>query len=317
MGTNSEFCEVKTGVTGTKLAKLKCTPSTAAGAGAVAPTGGCLCGSDDVAVSAGAWCGIKTDGSGLSMATATCPTAKTNGLTSPTAACNCGTNAAVPITTSEFCEVKTGVVGGKLAKVKSPSGGCLCGSDDVDLAANKWCGIKAAGTGVQLDNAACPTASQNGQASPSAACNCGTEANTAVTTSQFCYVSAGVTTCAMQTTKQCAGFAANQADGTTVAAQACTCAITAATTCNFCLESANAVSNAAWEACAVTDGSAGNLKGPNKCKCDTAGCATGQFCYTAASYGSKCRSAALTSCSNTVGTVAVDDDCLCGTAKAN
>merc|ERR1711959_155131 len=207
MGTNSEFCEVKTGVTGTKLAKLKCTPSTAAGAGAAAPTGGCLCGSDDVAVSAGAWCGIKTDGSGLSMATATCPTAKTNGLTSPTAACNCGTNAAVPITTSEFCEVKTGVVGGKLAKVKctptpaatpggdsikSPSGGCLCGSNDVDLAANKWCGIKTDGTGLQMDTVTCATASTTGLTSPAAACNCGTNAAVAITTSEFCEVKTGV-----------------------------------------------------------------------------------------------------------------------------
>merc|ERR1712159_176039 len=175
--TDSEFCEVKTGVTGTKIAKVKCTPST--GAGAVAPTGGCLCGSDDVAVAAGAWCGLKADGTGLSMATATCPTAKTDGRTSPAATCNCGTQTAVPVTDSEFCEVKTGVTGTKLAKVKctpstaaapggdsikSGGGGCLCGSDDVDLAANKWCGIKAAGTGVQMDNAACPTASQNGQA---------------------------------------------------------------------------------------------------------------------------------------------------------
>merc|ERR1711959_410106 len=116
--TNAEYCEVKTAVTGGKIAKVKCTPSTAAGAGYVAPTGGCLCGSDDVAVAAGAWCGLKADGTGLSMATATCPTAKTNGLSSPTAACNCGTQAATPVTPAEFCEVKTGVTGTKLDKVK-------------------------------------------------------------------------------------------------------------------------------------------------------------------------------------------------------
>merc|ERR1711871_1931852 len=120
--TTSEFCEVKTGVVGTKLAKKKCTPSTAATPGGdsiKAPSGGCLCGSDDAAVAENKWCGIKTDGTGLQMDTVTCSGANVvAGKASPGAACNCGTNAAVPITTSEFCEVKTGVVGTKLAKIK-------------------------------------------------------------------------------------------------------------------------------------------------------------------------------------------------------
>merc|ERR1712100_709352 len=108
--TATEFCEVKTGVVGTKLAKIKCTASDAAGNGVVSPTGGCLCGSNDVDVAATKWCGIKTDGTGLQMDTITCASADTTGKATQTAACNCGTNALVPVTAAEFCEVKTGVV---------------------------------------------------------------------------------------------------------------------------------------------------------------------------------------------------------------
>merc|ERR1712151_809086 len=108
---------------------------------------------------------------------------KSNGQSSPDAACNCGTNARVPISTNEFCEVKYGVTGTKLAKIKctpstagnpgspSPTGGCLCGSDDVAVAGYKYCGVKADGTGLEMPVVTCPAAKTNGQSSPTAACN--------------------------------------------------------------------------------------------------------------------------------------------------
>merc|ERR1719506_2926609 len=170
-----------------ELTKIKCTPSTAGGAGVVSPTGGCLCGSDKVDTAAGSYCGLKAAGTGLVMPTITCPTAKVDGKSSPAAACNCGTETLVPITTSEFCEVKTASTGTKLTKIKctpstaagagavSPTGGCLCGSGDTDTAAASYCGLKAAGTGLVMPTITCPTAKVDGKSSPAAACNCGTE----------------------------------------------------------------------------------------------------------------------------------------------
>jgi len=114
--TTSEFCTVGTGNTGTKAAKIVCTPSTAGGAGVVSPNGGCLCGSDNVDTAAGSYCGLKADGTGLVMPTITCPTAKLDGKSSPSNACNCGTEALVPITTSEFCYAINGNTGTKTAK---------------------------------------------------------------------------------------------------------------------------------------------------------------------------------------------------------
>merc|ERR1712100_787961 len=177
--TTADWCTVGAGDTGTKRAKVKCTPSTAAGAGYAAPTGGCLCGSDNVAVAAGKFCGIKAAGTGLEMPTITCPTAKTDGLSSPAAACNCGTEALVPVTTSEWCTVGgwlTTDTGTKRAKVKctpstaagagaaAPTGGCLCGSDNVAVAAGKFCGIKAAGTGLEMPTITCAAADTTGKA---------------------------------------------------------------------------------------------------------------------------------------------------------
>merc|ERR1719506_2402122 len=129
------------------------------------------------------------------------------------------------------------------AGVVSPTGGCLCGSDKVDTAAGSYCGLKAAGTGLVMPTITCPTAKVAGTSSPAAACNCGTEALVPVTTSEFCYISTG-NTGVKQTVKQCAGFNANQADGSTIAAQACSCGTSSATTCDFCLETASATSTA-------------------------------------------------------------------------
>merc|ERR1711871_1329447 len=181
-----------------------CSVSTAAAAGTAAPTGGCSCGSDGVVVAATKYCGIKTDGTGLEMPTATCPTAKTDGKSSPAAACNCGTNALVPVTTAQFCVVATGVVGAKKDKpvctpskadgtgAVAPTGGCLCGSDYASVAATKYCGLKTDGTGLEMPTITCPAAKTNGLSSPAAACNCGTNALVPVTTAQFCVITTGV-----------------------------------------------------------------------------------------------------------------------------
>merc|ERR1711871_1392274 len=262
-----------------------CSVSTAAAAGTAAPTGGCSCGSDGVVVAATKYCGIKTDGTGLEMPTATCPTAKTDGKSSPAAACNCGTNALVPVTTAQFCVVATGVVGAKKDKPvcagdgsgttqNTVDGGCLCGSDFVAVADNKWCYIKADGTGVQQDP------------------------------------------------KQCKAFAAAQGDGTTAAAQNCNCGLTAATAyCDWCFMDGKVatINKGAISDCASTDGTAAHATGPVGCKCGVSACATGKFCLSAAaSAANRCRSQTITgvACSNTVGATAVTADCMCGTSLA-
>jgi len=125
-------------------------------------------------------------------------------------------------------------------------------------------------------------------------------------------------------TQQCNGNAADQATGAAKVSANCQCGSTAigdaATTCKYCLQSANYVGvNGALAACSTTDGSAVDAKGPNSCICGTGAtaeaCGSSKYCYTAATYGVKCRSSALSTCSNTVGGAAVDDDCLCGTIK--
>merc|ERR1711871_847822 len=178
--------------------KVQCTPSTAAAAGTAAAAAGCLCGSDGVAIAENKFCGVKTDGTGLQMDTATCPTNVLDGKTNPSAACNCGTNAAVPVTTAQWCLVPANsVVGAMKTKVQcTPStaaaagtaaaaAGCLCGSDGVAIAENKFCGVKTDGTGLQMDTATCPTNVLDGKTNPSAACNCGTNAAVPVTTAQW------------------------------------------------------------------------------------------------------------------------------------
>merc|ERR1719240_1751445 len=146
-------------------AKALCTASTAATPGSAAGSGGCLCGNDLVAVAQGEFCGIKADNNGLKMPTATCPSAnnKNNGQAAAGAACNCGTEALVPVTATQYCEVKTGVTTGRMnakalctaSTAATPgsaagSGGCLCGNDLVAVAQGEFCGIKADNNGLKM-----------------------------------------------------------------------------------------------------------------------------------------------------------------------
>merc|ERR1711871_645788 len=169
------------------------------------------------------------------MDTATCPTNVLDGKTNPSAACNCGTNAAVPVTTAQWCLVPANsVVGAMKTKVQcTPStaaaagtaaaaAGCLCGSDGVAIAENKFCGIKTDGTGLQMDTATCPTNVLDGKTNPSAACNCGTNAAVPVTTAQWCLVPANSVVGAMKTKVQCTPSTAAAA-GTAAAAAGCLC----------------------------------------------------------------------------------------------
>merc|ERR1719399_1094408 len=106
----TEYCEVKATVTtGRMNAKALCTPSTAATPGSAAGGTGCLCGNDLVAVGAAEFCGIKANGNGLAMPKATCASAgnKNNGgAAAGGTGGNCGTEALVPVSATEFCEVK-------------------------------------------------------------------------------------------------------------------------------------------------------------------------------------------------------------------
>jgi len=247
------------------------------------------------------------------MDTITCASADTTGKATQTAACNCGTNALVPVTAAEFCEVKTGVVGEKLAKIKctqstaaSPdhaavTGGCLCGSNDVDVAQTKFCGHKTDGTGLQMDKLACTITNGNGQDSVGTACNCGTNALLPIATTEFCYITSGVVGVKL-TVKQCAKNAANQADGTTVAASDCACGSTASALkgCGFCLETAGgkagAIASEAWAACSPDNGTGKFKKKPNKCKCGNGAASYDEYCLAS-------HNGPIAVCSNNDGTV--------------
>merc|ERR1711871_464798 len=276
-----------------------CSVSTAAAVGTAAPTGGCSCGSDGVVVAATKYCGIKTDGTGLEMPTATCPTAKTDGKSSPAAACNCGTNALVPVTTAQFCVVATGVVGAKKDKPvcagdgsgttqNTVDGGCLCGSDFVAVADNKWCYIKADGTAAH--------------ATGPVGCKCGVSA---CATGKFCLSAAAsaANRCRSQTIT---GVACSNTVGATAVTADCMCGTSLAIIGKFCIQAKNAVNTAALANCAGVDGNTVVAAGV-ACKCGPATgtrsddiCVAGEFCNGAeagtgnAGANGKCRTAALT-----------------------
>merc|ERR1711898_45601 len=147
-----------------------------------------------------------------------------------------------------------------------------------------------------------------------AACTCGTATPAAAAdNTKFCYEDAAGKGW-VSTLKQCAAFNANQADGTTINAQACSCGTLAATTCNFCWRStatgAGELGTAAWAACANTAGTAPHLKGPQKCKCGTGAVATGEYCVQA-------DNGALAACTNNDGTVINTAKCACITAATS
>merc|ERR1711871_1865313 len=176
--------------------------------------------------------------------------------------------------------------------------GCLCGNDLVAVGAAEFCGIKANGNGLAMPKATCASAGDKNNGKEvvgGTGCNCGTEALVPVSATEYCYAVNGQTGL-KQTVKQCSKNNANQADGTNIAATACNCGTASATTCDFCLETANAVNKAAWAACPVTTGTAAFTKGPDKCKCGTGAVGYGEYCL--ASINGK-----LSACANNDGTV--------------
>merc|ERR1712100_757515 len=207
----------------------------------------------------------------------------------------------------------TGVVGEKLAKIEctqstaaSPdhaavTGGCLCGSNDVDVAQTKFCGHKTDGTGLQMDKLACTTANGNGKDAVGTACNCGTNALVPVAATEFCYITWGVVGVKL-TVKQCSKNSANQADGTTVAATDCACGSTASALkgCGFCLETAagkaGAIASEAWAACSPDNGTGKFKKKPNKCKCGNGAASYDEYCLAS-------HNGPIAVCSNNDGTV--------------
>merc|ERR1712100_543294 len=207
----------------------------------------------------------------------------------------------------------TGVVGEKLAKIKctqstaaSPdhaavTGGCLCGSNDVDVAQTKFCGHKTDGTGLQMDKLACTTANGNGKDAVGTACNCGTNALVPVAATEFCYITSGVVGVKL-TVKQCSKNNANEADGTTAATTDCACGSTASALkgCGFCLETAagkaGAIASEAWAACSPDNGTGKFKKKPNKCKCGNGAASYDEYCLAS-------HNGPIAVCSNNDGTV--------------
>jgi len=149
----------------------------------------------------------------------------------------------------------------------------------------------------------------DGTATVDAACTCGTATPAAAAdNTKYCFVDAAAKGW-VSTLKQCRAFNANQADGTTINAQACSCGTLAATTCNFCYQStatgAGLLGTAAWADCATTDGTAPHLKGPQKCKCGTTGAvAVGAYCLAA-------DNGALAACTNNNGGAVNTAKCAC------
>merc|ERR1719502_2514063 len=186
---------------------------------------------------------------------------------------------------------------------------CACGSDLVEVPANGFCGLKSDGKGVALTKAACATAKADGIDDNSGAsdiCNCGTDAVKLTTaTDKYCLLSTGGFTGTLYSTIQCAGTAANQGAGTHRVTANCMCGSTAitdaATTCKYCLASANYVAvGDAIAACSNDVGTAAYNKGPNKCKCGTGVVGYGEYCgsgLTPAINGP------VAACSNNDGTV--------------
>merc|ERR1719502_1717033 len=298
---------------------------TSAGTPGSANGAACKCGSDFVDVPANGFCGLKSDGKGVALTKAACATAKADGgddLSGASDICNCGTGA-VKLTTAtdKYCLIATGGFTGTLLTApvctttsagtpgSANGAACKCGSDFVDVPANGFCGLKSDGKGVALTKAACATAKADGIDDNSGAsdiCNCGTDAVKLTTaTDKYCLLSTGGFTGTLYSTIQCAGTAANQGAGTHRVTANCMCGSTAitdaATTCKYCLASANYVAvGDAIAACSNDVGTAAYNKGPNKCKCGTGVVGYGEYCgsgLTPAINGP------VAACSNNDGTV--------------
>merc|ERR1719181_1226146 len=215
-GTNAKYC-ANPGSSGVVTAK--CTNLN----GGTALTATCACGADTTAepaakiaafsatptASAPGFC-LLSKNTGSSVATSrastdTCPNSATTATQWNNAKTTCGdANGLNACASGHVCKIAGGTAGTCLpvctpttaaaTGTAAPTGGCACGSDYATVAATKWCGIKADGTGIQLDKAACATAKSDGRTDNSATsdiCNCGTAASALTSsTNKYCYVAA-------------------------------------------------------------------------------------------------------------------------------
>jgi len=277
----------------------------------------CTCGTATaVQVANGKVCSVTTAGVGTAHE-ALCTGGQADGTTAATAACSCGTvgtgtkNVATAV--GKFCRVVSNA--GFVSDTKKcdvtngatgVAGPCTCGTTTpVQVANTKFC-REASGVGYASDTKTCSNLA--GTTAVDAACTCGTTTTAQVADTKYCYEDAAGKGWGSDTI-QCSTFTSgSQADGTTVAAQACSCGTVAATTCDFCWRptttSVGYLGKGAWADCANTLGTAPHLKGPQKCKCGNGAVATGGYC-SAADHG------ALPACTNNDGTVPATAKCAC------
>merc|ERR1719502_1995325 len=308
---SGKFCDVVNGV-GYAANTKKCSNVN----GATAVDADCTCGtSTAVAVSNTKFCNVV---SGVGYASNTKKCSNTDGTANVDADCTCGTSTAVAVTSGKVCKVTSGVgvaheplcAGNKADGTTAAGTACSCGTSGtgttlVATATDKFCQV-VANVGYASNTKVC--SNLVGGATVDAACTCGwTTPAQAADNTKFCYEDAAGKGW-VSALKQCAAFNANQADGTTINAQACSCGTLAATTCDFCWRStatgAGELGKAAWDNCANTAGTAPNLLGPQKCKCGNGAVATGEYCVAA-------DNGAIPACTNNDGTVINTAKCAC------
>merc|ERR1719440_2105210 len=309
---NTKFCTDVSGV-GYASDTKKC--SNLDGTGNV--DAACTCGTATaVQVANGKVCSVTTAGVGTAL-DALCANTQADGSTAATAACSCGTvgtgtkNVATAV--GKFCRVVSNA--GFVSDTKKcdvtngatgVAGPCTCGTTTpVQVANTKFC-REASGVGYASDTKTCSNLAGTGAVD--AACTCGTTTTAQVANTKYCYEDSAGKGWGSDTI-QCSTFTSgSQADGTTVAAQACSCGTLAATKdCDFCWHPAGSLGylgKAAWANCVPTTGVGPHLKGPQKCKCGNGAVATGGYC-SAGDNG------ALPACTNNDGTVPATAKCAC------
>merc|ERR1719502_2566430 len=315
-GTNNafaatgKFCREESGA-GFVSDTLKCSNT----AGSADVTAACTCGTTTaVQVANGKVC-KETSGVGVQHEPL-CAGNKADGTTAAGTACSCGTSGTgttlVATSATQFCRVETnrGYVSAaakcsNLVGATAVTAACTCGfSTQAAAAVGKFC-REESGVGYVSDTAKCSNTA--GATAVTGACTCGTATPAAAAAGKFCYEDAAAKGW-VSDLKQCHAFNANQADGSTINAQACSCGTLAATTCDFCWRStatgAGELGKAAWDNCANTAGTAPNLLGPQKCKCGNGAVATGEYCVAA-------DNGALAACTNNDGTVINTAKCAC------
>merc|ERR1719502_1155186 len=305
-----KFCREESGA-GFVSDTLKCSNT----AGSADVTAACTCGTTTaVQVANGKVC-KETSGVGVQHEPL-CAGNKADGTTAAGTACSCGTSGTgttlVATSATQFCRVETnrGYVSAaakcsNLVGATAVTAACTCGfSTQAAAAVGKFC-REESGAGYVSDTAKCSNTA--GATAVTGACTCGTATPAAAAAGKFCYEDAAAKGW-VSDLKQCHAFNANQADGSTINAQACSCGTLAATTCDFCWRStatgAGELGKAAFADCANTAGTAPHLLGPQKCKCGNGAVATGEYCVAA-------DNGAIPACTNNDGTVINTAKCAC------